>query len=187
MGERSASRSRGCRLVRRQDARRGEGHRSSTQQGRPRQCDLRPPRAIPATASLAQECQRHCASAAAPVLGREQDGVIFDGPAVQIRQGDCVADSLVSLTRCAPHGSVVGPKRSIRGRLILTEARRWRLGNAPPPNRQNLCAGIPGPTGDPLLMPAEQDWRARETDCSSGRAPKAPAKWRPCAHLASAG
>jgi hypothetical protein len=31
-------------------------------------------------------------SAAALVLGREQDGVISEGPALQIRRGDCQAD-----------------------------------------------------------------------------------------------
>jgi len=40
-------------------------------------------------------------------LGRQQDGVIFDGPAFQICRGDRPADSTASLIRCAPQESVL--------------------------------------------------------------------------------
>lgn len=39
------------------------------------------------------------AGAGAPFLGRQQDCVIFDGLPLQIRHGDCPADSIASLTR----------------------------------------------------------------------------------------
>jgi hypothetical protein len=41
---------------------------------------------------LGAKCQWHRASAAALILGREQDGVISEAPALQIRRGDCPAD-----------------------------------------------------------------------------------------------
>jgi hypothetical protein len=51
----------------------------------------------PEALCFAQECERHWASAAAPVLGRQQGCVICVGPAIQIRRRGHPADSSVTM------------------------------------------------------------------------------------------
>jgi hypothetical protein len=67
----------------------------------------------PLGVSLAQECERHCVSADALVLGGEQNCVIFDGRAIHIHRGDRHSNSFsqpvcTAGVRCWPKAAELG-------------------------------------------------------------------------------
>src|SRR5690349_10599594 len=75
MGEERRGGGRHCRVVRRHDARGGDGSRATTGQGLPRPCRLRAARLLPASLCVAQPHWRE-PGAAAVFLGRQQERLI---------------------------------------------------------------------------------------------------------------
>src|SRR5215475_6401537 len=99
LAEQPASRGRGCRLVRGEYLRGGKGRRAPAEQSRVRPRGLCSARLLSWPSGLARERLGNRQGTVPVLLGRQQDRIVVDRPALQIRRGDRPADSTVSPTR----------------------------------------------------------------------------------------